>query len=337
MTRQLRIQYDGAWYHVMNRGAERKPIFKNDHHRLLFLDLLAEIVEAHKIEIHAYCLMTNHYHLLIHTPFGNLSDAMRQLGCVYTIKYNQSLNIDGSLFRGRYKSKLVQDEHYSLHLVRYIHLNPLNAGMADNLEDYQWSSYRAYLGLISIPPWLSVEHTVRQFDKSNFIDDFRHFTLTDTSVDIDQFFSSAKSSTIIGNDEFVERIKSTVNYEELSCEFSERIFFKPSIVEIIFAVAKVFHVSVSSINSSLRGLNVPRSCTFFIARKHFAYKLIEICDQVGIQCYQTVSRAVYQFEAIIQQNDHIHAMYLDAVAVLNLLMSNNPSEKSIANITKSTN
>src|SRR5438105_9383616 len=107
MARPLRIEYENAWYHVMNRGARSQSIFKNDSHRELFLALLQEIQQRFEVELHAYCLMSNHYHLLIRTPRANLGRAMRHLDGVYTQLYNKSLFIDGPLFRGRYKSCLI--------------------------------------------------------------------------------------------------------------------------------------------------------------------------------------------------------------------------------------
>jgi REP element-mobilizing transposase RayT len=104
----------------MNRGACRNPIFHDDTQRVLFLKLLEEISVTHQVEIHAYCLMTNHYHLLIHTPNGNLSEAMHHLSSAYTVRYNKIQNAYGPLFRGRYKSILVDSENYLIHLSRYL-------------------------------------------------------------------------------------------------------------------------------------------------------------------------------------------------------------------------
>jgi putative transposase len=129
MPRPLRLEYENAWYHVMNRGAARQDIYKNDQHRLLFLNLLKEASLYYNIEIHAYCLMDNHYHLLIHTPRGNLSQAMRHINGLYTQVFNRSEKIDGSLFRGRYKAILVEEDSYLLQVSRYIHLNPVTAGL----------------------------------------------------------------------------------------------------------------------------------------------------------------------------------------------------------------
>ena len=118
MARPLRIEYPGAWYHVMNRGAGRKKIFNATPHYELFLTLLEEVSERFGAEIHAYCLMGNHYHLLLHTPEGNLQRSMRHLNGVYTQRYNRMRGTDGPLFRGRYKAIVVDADHYLLHLSR---------------------------------------------------------------------------------------------------------------------------------------------------------------------------------------------------------------------------
>src|SRR3990167_7924037 len=110
MPRPLRIEYEHAWYHVMNRGAHRQTIFTSNSHRDLFLSLLEEVTSQYQVEIHAYCLMDNHYHLLIRTPLANLSRCMRHLNGVYVQHYNRSTKSDGPLFRGRYKAILVEED-----------------------------------------------------------------------------------------------------------------------------------------------------------------------------------------------------------------------------------
>lgn len=112
MSRPLRIVYEGAWYHVMNRGAGRRTIFHSDTYRQLFLALLGEITQTFGVEVHAYCLMDNHYHLLLHTPRANLSAAMRHLQRLYTQRHNRMEQTDGPLFRGRFKAILVDADHY---------------------------------------------------------------------------------------------------------------------------------------------------------------------------------------------------------------------------------
>lgn len=136
MTRPLRIEYPDAYYHVMNRGRGRQAIFHDQAYFDAFLATLSEAHERFSLEIYAYCLMSNHFHLLVKTPEGNLQRAMRHVGGVYTQRYNRLKKTDGPLFRGRYKAILVDADEYLLHLSRYIHRNPLEAHMVDDLTNY---------------------------------------------------------------------------------------------------------------------------------------------------------------------------------------------------------
>src|SRR6056297_699146 len=161
MARPLRIEFEGAWYHVMNRGAARRDVFVSDTQRERFIQLLADLVDRFGIATHAYCLMGNHYHLLLHTPLGNLGRGMRHLNGVYTQFFNRDQGRDGALFRGRYKAILVDADAYLLHLSSYIHRNPLEAGMVECLTNYPWSSYAAYAGQTKPPPWLVATWSIR--------------------------------------------------------------------------------------------------------------------------------------------------------------------------------
>ena len=143
MSRPLRIEYPGAWYHVMNRGRRGERIFRSPKDYEVFIGLLQEAVELWDVRISAYCLMSNHYHLLIQTPQGNISRSMRHINGVYTQRYNRIHKCDGQLFRGRYKSILVEQDSYLLELVRYIHRNPVRAGMVEKLSEYLWSSHHS--------------------------------------------------------------------------------------------------------------------------------------------------------------------------------------------------
>jgi putative transposase len=152
MVRPLRIEYPGAWYHVMNRGASRQKIFHNFNDFQLFLDLLSETSVRYQIQIHTYCLMSNHYHLLIHTPYANLGKAMRHLDGLYTVRHNRSFGKDGPLFRGRYKAILIEADNYLLHLSRYIHLNPVEAKIVDIGGRVQTSDKSLTLSLVWTRP-----------------------------------------------------------------------------------------------------------------------------------------------------------------------------------------
>jgi putative transposase len=157
MARQWRIEFSGAIYHVMSRGNAGQDIFRTDQDRQLFLDLLEELVERFNIEVHAYMLMGNHYHLLIKTNDANVSKAMQWFGTSYTRKFNLKNHTSGHLFQGRFKSILVENDTYLLRLSCYIHRNPLRAGIVARLVDFQWSSYRFYAYKRKAPVWLSTK------------------------------------------------------------------------------------------------------------------------------------------------------------------------------------
>ena len=143
MARPLRIEYPGAIYHVTSRGNARSTIFDDDEDRWRFLDILSTVVKRHRWLCHAYCLMGNHYHLLIETPEANLARGMRQLNGIVTQSHNRFHNRSGHLFQGRYKAILVDKENYLLELCRYIVLNPVAAGMVKAPENWPWSSFFA--------------------------------------------------------------------------------------------------------------------------------------------------------------------------------------------------
>jgi REP element-mobilizing transposase RayT len=154
MARPLRIEFPGALYHVTSRGDGREDIYRGDGDRQMFLSLLADVCERFNWWGHAYCLMTNHYHLLMETPDANLAKGMRQLNGVYTQRFNDVHGRCGHVFQGRYKAIIVQKEAYLTELARHIVLNPVRAGMVSRPEDWPWSSYRATTGEAVCPEWL---------------------------------------------------------------------------------------------------------------------------------------------------------------------------------------
>lgn len=206
MSRPLRITYDGAWYHVMNRGLARNLIFFNNEHREIFIQLLAEINKRYQIEIHAYCLMNNHYHLLIRTPLGNISRAMRHLDGVFTQRVNNLVKRDGPLFRGRYKAILVQADEYLLRLSRYIHLNPVKAKLVTASEQFNWSSYRAYL-FGDEPCWLYTTEVLNHFDSNFKRCEYRNFVEEGIDKELNDFYKKTKSFPILGTKIFSKSIK----------------------------------------------------------------------------------------------------------------------------------
>jgi len=157
MSRPLRIEYPGAVYHVTSRGDRREPIYRDDADRALYLRILGDAMARYAVRALAYCLMGNHYHLVLHTPAGGLSRFMRQLNGVYTQACNRRHGQVGHLFQGRYKAILVDRDAYLLALVRYVERNPVAAGLASEAAHWPWSSCRAHLGLCEAPPWLDTD------------------------------------------------------------------------------------------------------------------------------------------------------------------------------------
>lgn len=163
MARQLRIEFPGAVYHVASRGNARADIFSDDRDRHTFLSILEQTVKRFNWLCHAYCLMDNHYHLLIETPEGNLSAGMRHLNGVYTQSYNRIHHQDGHLLKGRFKAVLVEKESHLLELCRYVVLNPVRAKMVERTELYPWSSYLPTLGKADAPEFLCMEWLLANF------------------------------------------------------------------------------------------------------------------------------------------------------------------------------
>ena len=166
MARAPRIQFEGAVYHLTSRGNCREDVFFSDQDRWVFLKILGKVVREHEWICHAYCLMTNHYHLLIETPRPNLSRGMHQLNGGYTQYVNHAHSRTGHLFQGRFKSILIQKDSHLIELSRYIVLNPVRAGMCAEPEDYMWSSFRATLELVRRPGFLKSERLLSQFSSN---------------------------------------------------------------------------------------------------------------------------------------------------------------------------
>lgn len=154
MARPPRIQFPGALYHVTSRGDRREPIFVDNFDRNALLDVLADGLARLDATVLAYCLMGNHYHLVVHTRQANLSQLMRHVNGVYTQRFNRRHSLVGHLFQGRFKAILVDRHSYLLEVCRYVDLNPVRAGLVGQPAEWTWSSYAAHTGQHVGPPWL---------------------------------------------------------------------------------------------------------------------------------------------------------------------------------------
>jgi len=209
MARQLRIEYPGAFYHVTSRGNERKPVFKSKRDREKFLEYLESASERYGAVVHVYCLMDNHYHLLIETPAGNLSQIMQHINSAYTTYFNVKRQRSGHLFQGRYKSILVQADEYAKELSRYIHLNPVRAGMVETPEEYQWSSYMYYAVKKEKPEWLFTDFILGYFGEKHPIAQQKYKAFVNSLIgkEYKSPLSDVAFSVILGVSDFVNEIK----------------------------------------------------------------------------------------------------------------------------------
>ena len=273
MARPLRIEYEGAVYHVTTRGNSGSDIFLNDADREHFLEILASTVARFGWICYAYCLMSNHYHLLVETPQPNLSRGMQHLNGVYTQWFNRQYSRFGHLVQGRFKSIVVEKERYLLELARYIVLNPVRAKMVRSTRDWRWSSYRATAGQVDPPEFLTTNWLLAQFGRisADAVRAYRAFVKQGTDVDV---WEHVRAGMLMGSDSFVQSLRPLLRDVEENREFcrEERLATRPSLKEL-FANATDKASRDQLIHSAVR--------------RH-QYKLKEVGDHLGL-CYSTIS------------------------------------------------
>jgi len=206
MTRPLRIEYPGAVYHITSRGIEKKPVFKDNQDRGNFLRTLQQVNKRYNWLCHAYCLMGNHYHLLIETPDGNLSIGMRQLNGVYTQLFNNRHKRSGHLFQGRFKSILIQKDSHLLEVCRYVVLNPIRAKKVENPKQWKWSSYRATGGQEKPHPCLTTDWVLGQFSRKRGKAEKEYRQFVKWGIGNKSIWKDVKGQVLLGEDEFVDNL-----------------------------------------------------------------------------------------------------------------------------------
>jgi REP element-mobilizing transposase RayT len=236
MARPLRIEFPGALYHVTSRGDRREPIYEDDADREQFLATLAEVIERYNWLCHAYCLMTNHYHLLVETVDGNLSKGMRQLNGVFTQSSNRRHGRQGHLFQGRFKGILVDKDSYLLELSRYVVLNPVRAGMVTAPDQWCWSSYRATAGESAPPRWLETDFVLRQFaeDRERAQARYKRFVLEGLGRNV---WQNLRQQVYLGDETFVEKMQAlaSIQGDRLSVPKIQRRPPPPTLADIAAA------------------------------------------------------------------------------------------------------
>jgi REP element-mobilizing transposase RayT/DNA-binding MarR family transcriptional regulator len=275
MARPLRIEYPGALYHVTCRGNARAKIFLVDPDRELFLQVLTQAVERFNWLCHAYCLMSNHYHLLIETVDPTLSRGMRQLNGVYTQEFNRRHSRTGHVFQGRYKAILVERDAYLLELARYVVLNPVRAKMARTARDWPWSSYRATAGIEVAPPLLATDSILEQFgpSKKKAQAAYRKFVSAGRGVTV---WENLRGQIYLGSDAFIEEHAPSGSASLPEIPRVQRLVDRPTLDTVV--------------TSSKDATGVAK------AYLEHGYTMNEIAAHLDVH-YSTVSRRLRQYKA----------------------------------------
>lgn len=242
MSRSLRIEFPGAFYHIMSRGNEKQAIYKNRQDRLRFLDYLESASTRYAAVIHCYCLMNNHYHLLLETPKGNLAQIMRHINGSYSTYFNVRYDRVGHLFQGRYRSILVDVDNYFLALSRYIHLNPLEGKILNNPETYEWSSYASYLRFCDAPRWLRTDLLLSLMGgRDGAEESYRRFVSNGDRGFADFYDRKMPKLAVLGDAQFVEKVKqehSSARKANRDLPAVKVLWGHPQIGEIVGLVAR---------------------------------------------------------------------------------------------------
>ena len=286
MSRPIRIQYSGAVYHVMNRGNARQDIFKNPDHYELFLRCLAETVDLWGLKLHAFSLMPNHYHCLIETPMGNLSRAMRHLNHVYTQRFNRLTKRDGHLFRGRYKSILVEEDAYLVELMRYIHLNPVKAGLVGSPEQHRWTSHRFYL-TGNGPDCLTTSRLLNYFGrrKNRARRKFHEFVMEGVPVELEKHLSGRRWPSVLSSENFEEWIRwnFTKDLDDEQIEYVSAHCCKISEHSLKRVLCQLLETDALSLKDPRgRKQQKKRAQAIWFYRHHLKWGYKEISKQFGI-------------------------------------------------------
>ncbi len=274
MARPLRIEYPGAVYHVTSRGNARQAIVGDDRDRKQFLTLLAHVIDRYGWLCHAYCLMDNHYHLLIETPTPNLSLGMRQLNGRYTQAFNRRHRRVGHLLQGRFTAILVEKDTHLLELCRYVVLNPVRAQMVTHPRLWTWSSYCGTAGELTGPAWLSTDWILVQFGKRQRDAHRRYMEFVAEGRGGPRPWEQLQGQIYLGSEEFIAQHQPDRVIREIPRQQTQAT--RPALREVF----------------QRRGAE---ERLIAVAYRQYGYRLREIADHLGIH-YATVSRRLKQAE-----------------------------------------
>ena len=305
MSRPLRIDYPNAWHHAMNRARRGQDLFVDKADYQQFIDLLQETTDLFNVRVAAYCLMPTHYHLMLQTPDANLSRCMRHLNGVYTQRYNVSHSCDGTLFRGRYKSILVDADNYVLQLVRYIHRNPLKAGLVKRLDQYVWSSHKGYLSKAKKWNWI-YKHFVLDMLTTQInsqIQIYKQFMAQEQDENLVRVLDGKNPPSMLGSEKFISWIKDLFFKKKKDKEVPASKELAPDLDTIISEVSRYYKVRLSKLKAVRRGMeNEPRDVAIYLIRSMRSEPLMRVGAGFGLNRYSSVSSAVMRVKMKLQKD-----------------------------------
>jgi len=300
MGKEIRIEFEHAFYHVISRGNTRSRIFKKDRDRKKFLEYLQAINDKYSIKIHAYCLMGNHYHLLLETPQGNLSKAMHKLNTSYTNFYNYHHKRSGHLFSGRYRAILVEKDNYAQVLSAYIHLNPVRAGIVTKPDEYEWSSFKYYSKeLVNLPDFMSNDLILSYFDRDIKVASQKYISYMKERADSRKNpLNEIKAGVILGSEHYIEWIRKNIGFDSRLGEKIKQSQKQKSAKSIEKHIRKLISDDME-INEKLK-----RKILIYLLRENTPHSLKEIGREFGIKA-SAINMIVKRFKDKIAREEEL--------------------------------
>ena len=309
MVRQWRIEFEGAYYHILSRGNERRNIFSDNDDRVSFLETLGKMSDRFEVEVYAYVLMDNHYHLLLKTNNPNISKSMQWFGTTYTRQYNVKHKRNGHLFQGRFKSFLIENDEYLMHLSCYIHRNPLRAGIVRRLAGYPWSSYSIYAYGKKSPEWLLTKPILSLLDTKNKHLAYRKIVQS-YSREETKIWEDFRHGLFLGSQKFVDRIKSKYLLETPDVEIPQKrqVLRDTNPENILKKAAKILKCNTDDFLQSSRisaSDKLNRDLLIYLLWNTGWYNNQEIGNLFGLG-YSSISRRVTIMKSMISKDEEIN-------------------------------
>ena len=317
MARPLRIDYPGAVHHVTCRGNERRPIFRSDVDRKMFLHFLGETATRFRFSVTAFVLMTNHFHLVIETPEANLSRGMHWFNTSYAGWFNHHHKRSGHLYRGRFDSRVIEKASYFAEVLRYVVLNPVRAKMVARPEDYRWSSYRATAGLEPAPAWLNLDSALAIFgpDRPTSAAGYARFVLAHLDSD-ESLWDKVRHGIFLGSEPWLIQMRELVESKPRSTDHpkKQRSVGRPVMSKIVAVVSQ--HTALPPDEVRARRSGPVRWLVAWLGWHEALATLASIAASLRLRSEGHVSRLIRRCEREFGRNQELLDLHDGVVAAL---------------------